>query len=248
MSTCGFPDIQGFYDMLYGTAGIDCQGLTVWLFAGAAGIVFPGNPAFGVTDFLNMYSKFFGPPSSHTGLTSTLGSATVSGFTSTTIAGLAAGQLIVDPAFPTDTIIVSVDTVALTVTAGNPAIANGTTLTVYQTPFVPLVVISVYLNLAQASVMFSRYQEAWPLCMALFVAHYLTLFMRTESGPNLTAGEVAASGLTKGILISRHAGDVGAQSQLISSYEQWGAWTETQYGEQFITLARATNIGPIWVQ
>jgi len=74
------------------------------------------------------------------------------------------------------------------------------------------------------------------------------LFMRTESGPNLTAGEVAASGLTKGILISRHAGDVGAQSQLISSYEQWGAWTETQYGEQFITLARATNIGPIWVQ
>ena len=240
----GFPDIVGFYGMLYGSAGLDLQTLTIWQFDGAAGLVFSGNPPFTVTNFLQFYPKFFGVASQYSTVISTLGSAAVTGFTNT--AGLAAGQLVVDPAFPQDTLIVSV--VAGTVTLSNVATASGNTLTVYQSPFIPIVVILAYTFLAGASVMFQRYAEMWMFCMNLFVAHYCTMYMRTEAGPNSTASQVATSGLTKGIVISRHAGDVGATSQLIGSYEQWGAWTETEYGVQFISIARAVNCGPIFVQ
>lgn len=243
----GFPDIVGFYDMLYGTAGVDLQSLTCMFFGGASGMVFPGNPAYTTTDFLGMFPKFFGPATGILGLTATLGSNIVTGFTGNTIAGIALGQLAVDLAFPPDTLVSSVDVAGNTVTLSNPAIANGTTLTVYKQPFMPILAILTYIILANASVMSARYFEYWSFMMSLFIAHYCTLYMRTESGNNSTASQVAASGLTKGIMISRHAGDVGATSQLMASYEQWGAWTETQYGEQFITTARAINCGPIWV-
>lgn len=239
----GFPDINGFYAMLYGTAGVDLQSLTFLQYGGASGVVFPGNPCYTVTDFLALYPKFFGPSTGYSTLVVTSGSDSITGFTST--AGLAPGQLVVDDAFPKDTLVKTVGSTSITVT--NVAAANGTTLTVYQKPFVPIIVILTYVFLARASVMYARYSDAWFLCMSLFIAHYLTLYMRSESGPNETASEVAASGLTKGILISRHAGDVGASSQIILGYEQWGAWTETQYGEQFITIARAANCGPVYV-
>jgi len=241
----GGPNICDFYDMLYGTAGIDLQTLTCNLYGSASGTIFNGNPPYTATDFLGTYPKFFGPATQFTGLTSTLNSAIVTGFTSLT--GIAVGLLVVDPAFPKDTIVTALGSNQITLS--NVATANGTTLTIYEAPFVPIAVILSYVLFASASVMQARYVELWPLMMNLFIAHYLTLFMRTESGPNSTAAQVASSGLTKGILISRHAGDVGASSQLLLSagYEQFGAWNETQYGEQFMTIARAVNMGPVWV-
>jgi hypothetical protein len=231
--------------MLYGTGGVDWQTLTLNGFGGASGVVFCGNPPYTVTDFASVYPKFLGPPTPFSGLSTVAGTPTISGFTSTS--GLAPGQLLVDPNFAKDTLILTVSTGSITVTNNAIASSSSESIVVYQTPFVPILIILNYVYLALASVMFSRYQEFWFMCVSFFVAHYLTLFMRTESGPNSTASQVASSGLTKGVLISRHAGDVGASSQLIQGYEQWGAWMETQYGEQFITIARAVNAGPILV-
>jgi hypothetical protein len=126
---------------------------------------------------------------------------------------------------------------------------SASSITVFETPFIPIIVVLTYVNLALASVMQSRYKEAWYMMINLFIAHYCTLFMRTETGtPNLTASQVASSGLAMGITVSRAAGDVSAtQELLLEDYLEWGAWTQTEYGIQFITIARATNMGPIWV-
>ena len=243
----GFPDISGFYDMLYGTAGVDFGGLTVLYFGGASGIVFSGNPPFTINDFLSIYSKFFGPPTNYDALTIQAGSNIILGFDATTIMGLKVGQLVVSSSvIPDNTLITAVDSDSITIS--NDALLNSSQMTAYMTPFVPLIVIMTYITLAKASVMFSRYGAAWFMMMCYFVAHYLTLFMRTESGiPNVTASQVASSGLTKGIIVSRAAGDVSATSKVITGYEEWGAWAETQYGELFITIARSTNCGAIWV-
>lgn len=243
----GFPDIVGFYDMLYGTAGVDLQGLTLLHYGGASGMVFSGNPPYTVTDFLMIYPKFFGPPTKLTGLVITQGSAQITGFTDTNIVGLASAQLVVNlNAFPKDTLIVSV--AGNTITLSNPALVDDTILTVYETPFLPLVAILTYTMLALASVMYARFVEAWPVAMSLFIAHYCTMYMRSESGDqNITASQVASSGLTKGIIVSRAAGDVSASSQIIDGYDEFGAWRETQYGELFITMARAIAMGPVWV-
>lgn len=245
----GFPDIQGFYDMIYGTAGVDFAGCTLSQFSQASGLVFNGNPSYTLTDFLGVYAKFGGAPTVISGLTITQGSTIISGFTSDNLAGLAAGQLIVNlNSLQKDSLIVSIDRTGLTVTISQPALLNDVSITAYQFPVMPIVVILSYIMLAQASVMQQRYQESWFMAMSYFVAHYCTLFMRTESGePSITASQVASSGLTKGIIVQRSAGDVSATSKIIEGYEQFGAWAETQYGELFISIARATNLGPIWV-
>jgi hypothetical protein len=246
MCSFGFPDICGFYDMLYGAAGVDLQAITCLQFGGASGMVFPGNPPFTVTDFIGVYSKFVGPNTNLSGITITAGSNVITGLTAAQVASLATGQLVVSSLIPPDSVITALGSFSITVT--NPATGNGSSLTVYTGPFIPIVVLLNYVYLANASVKQGRYCEAWFMQMCYFVAHYATLFMRSESGtPNITATQVASSGLTKGIIISRQAGDVSARSQLIQGYEEWGAWGETQYGELFITIARATAMGPIWV-
>lgn len=247
----GFPDISGFYDMLYGTAGVDFQTLTLLYYGGASNIQPNGNPPYTVTDFIQIYSKFMGPPTPLTGIVLTSGSLIVTGLTPAQITGIQPGQLVVNlSSVPKDTLVASVNSIAGTITLSLAPTQNDTTLTVYETPFMPIIVIKTYVVLALASVMCSRYFQSWPMMMALFIAHYCTLYMRTESGvPNITAQQVAVSGLTKGIIVSRAAGDVSARSDIsnMQSYDEWGAWGETQYGELFITVARATNMGPIWV-
>jgi len=247
MGTYGFPDIAGFYDMLYGTAGLDFGSLTLMYFGGASGMVFSGNPPYTLTDFLTIYPKFFGPPTVLNGLTITLGSPIVT-VPPGLLVGLAVGQLVVNlNSFPKDTLIESIDTNTNTITLTEVAIATDTTLTVYKAPWAPLIVMMTYLELALASVMQARYKQAWFMQVAYFVAHYLTLYLRTEAGPNLTAAQIASSGLTKGIIVHRAAGDVSASSKVVEGWEQWGAWSETQYGELFITVAMATCSGPVWV-
>jgi hypothetical protein len=269
MWSTGWPPINSFIDMLYGTAGVDYGGWCCSIFSGASGLVFSGNPPFTVTDFGAMYPKFLGPPTIITdGLTISVGSNLVSGFTLDTLYTVAPGQLIVSALFPKDTVIVEASAEDQELTLSNVATGNGnstigygaggygsgisgtpSSFTIYTAPYMPIVVILMYVNLALACVMQARFQEMWAFCVCLFVAHYCTLYMRTESGPNLTASQVASSGLTKGIAISRHAGDVGASSQLLitAGYQEWGAWNETQYGEQFMTISRAINCGPIFV-
>jgi hypothetical protein len=248
MGTSGFPDISGFYDMVYGGAGVDFGGLTLLYFGGASGMVFSGNPPYTVTDFFNFYSKFAGPASIING-NLTQGSNIITNIASNQITGLVSGQLLVNSNFSKDTLIVDVGTTNMTVSNPSTATVIGSQIMVYEAPFVPIIVVLTYLNLALASVMYSRYQEAWPMMINLFIAHYCTLFMRTETGtPNVTASQVASSGLAKGITVSRAAGDVSAtQELLLNQYMDWGAWTQTEYGLQFITIARATNMGPIWV-
>ena len=248
MGTYGFPDIQGFYDMLYGTAGVDFGGYTSWQVAAAAGLVWGGNPPFRITDFISIYPKFAGPPSAFTGLVLEANSATVTGFTAVT--GIATGQLVVNlNSLPKDTTVLSVNSEENTITLSNPASANDTVLTIYETPPVPLIVILTYISLAQISLLHGRYHGAWFICMCYFVAHYITLWLRTEAGAaTMTQSQVASSGLAKGIITNRAAGVVSAASKFLEGYEEFGAWGETQYGELFITMARAICAGPIFVQ
>ena len=168
--------------------------------------------------------------------------------TSQQLAGIKVGQLVVNlNSIPKDTLVESINTGTGTITLTNVATANDTSLTIYKAPWAPLIVMMTYLQLALACVMQARYKQMWIMQVAYFVAHYITLYLRTEAGPNITAAQVASSGLTKGIIVHRAAGDVSASSKVIDGWENWGAWGETQYGELFITVAMSTCAGPIWV-
>lgn len=173
-----------------------------------------------------------------------VGSVRITGLSS--IVGMATGQLITGPNLAPGTLIVSAT--GTTAILSQPVIASGSSsFQFYQTPFMPIVAIQLYLNLAQSSIMQARWLDSWTLGMALFIAHYCTLYMRSESGPNATAAQIATSGLEKGITVSKAVGDVSTSAEMISVFEDWGAFAETTYGTQLITMAQGIAMGPIWV-
>jgi len=250
MLKLGSPDIRGFYDMLYGTAGMDLQSLS-WLPILASGIVFSGNPPYYLEDFLAWYPKFFGPPTSISGLTITIDSDTITGFSAEDIDTFSPGLMVMDnggDCILPNSFVISVSKSGRSIQLNQAAFDNGTDLKIFVAPTMPLIVMQSYATLAAASVMQARYCEAWSYAMALFIAHYSTMYLRSENLPaDADISQIAGSGMAKGILVHRAAGDVSATSQLIQGYEQWGTWAYTVYGEQFITIARATNMGPVWV-
>jgi hypothetical protein len=69
------------------------------------------------------------------------------------------------------------------VTMNNDALANSTnaTLQVYQSPPIPIGVLYTYLKLANASLVQARWQEQWYVAMGWFIAHYATLYARSDA-------------------------------------------------------------------
>jgi hypothetical protein len=128
----------------------------------------------------------------------------------------------------------------------NPPYASSDFLAVYPkfTGLVPDAVLSMYITLASACLSQARWCEQWQFGMALFVAHYCTLYLQSEGQPGSTAGQVAASGLAKGIAVSQSVGDVSVSYEPVTSgFESWGAWQSTTYGTQLITIAKIVGWG-----
>lgn len=167
------------------------------------------------------------------------------------IDGLTVGQPIAGPGIGGGSVITAISggagtgVIALSVPVSSTN--NAATFSFYPSPWAPIIVIQLYINLALASVMQARWLDTWPLGMALYVAHYLTLWMETETGPNATAAQVATSGLQQGIIVSQSAGDVSASTQAVAGFDDWGSLNLTQYGVQLATFAQSIGSGPIWV-
>ena len=146
---------------------------------GSVGFVFGQNPPYYLDDFLSVYPKFFGLPTAVGGCSITMGSPTI---TVASTAGLAYGQFLRSPGnFPKGTVITAIG--VGNVTVNNSALVTTSTavLQVYEAPPVPTAVIQLYLNLAVASLVQERWQDAWYIAIAWYIAHYLTLFAKSDA-------------------------------------------------------------------
>lgn len=240
-----FPDLTLFYMSIYGGFGLDLGGLDGASVGLASGISQAGNPPYTASDFAAMYPKFFGTGINITG-TATAGQNQVTGISSDQITGLAIGQLAGGVGIPPGTMVTGVGSTSITLSAN--ATAAGTVVTVFESPLVPLAIVQAYLNLATASLMSSRWREAWMIAMGLYIAHYLTLYLETDSNPSATAAQAVTQGLQRGIAVSKAVGDTSVGLQAVTGLESWGAWTLTQYGLQLITMARVVGSGPIYIR
>lgn len=238
------PLFDSFWSTYFGNERVDIGALT--LNYCTTGQVWGTNPPYTLADFLGVYPKFFGMATAVSG-TLTTGSAVIAEPSTTT--GVAAGQLIFGPGIAPGSLVQSVDigtTPSVTMTQ-NATSSGSVAASVYQAPPMPLLVIQMYINLAQASIMQARWCEMWQLAMALYVAHYATLWMQSESGPNSTAAQVATSGLQQGIIVSQSAGDVSATTQPVAGFDDWGSFNLTQCGVQLATLAKSMACGGIFI-
>jgi Protein of unknown function (DUF4054) len=231
----------------------------VGLFSTAANLVIGNNPVYQVSDFLAFYPKFGMQPQE---VTSVQPNATTpgTGYLANDVLSLvqpdATGATVtvssvdingVPQGYAITTQGTGYDVAAgLTTTGGTGAgaLIDVLAITAANLIGIPPLVLQLYINLASASLQSVRWLELWPLAMPLFVAHYCTLYLRSEGNVGTTAGQIASSGLTRGIMVSKAAGNVSASIQVPSGLEDWGAWTETEYGIQLATMARIVGMGP----
>lgn len=115
--------------------------------------------------------------------------------------------------------------------------------------FVPSTVMQVFLNMCNDAVAPARWGEVWRLAASLYVAHFVTLWLKNNGG-NLsgssTPSEAAESGTVSGVVSGASLGDASVSydtSSITESTRMWGQWNLTSYGQQFASMARLVAIG-----
>lgn len=222
---------------------------------------FGGNPLYQVSDFLSIYPKFGTSPQ---GILAFTLAGTMTGYavndTLTPIQPDASGALLTVGSVDSSGSILTATlaqagtgfSVASSLPTTTSGVGVGALVNVTQiTPAnlvtnLPLAVVQLYINLASSSLSSCRWGSFWPLAMALYVAHFTTLYLRSEGNPSNVPGQIASSGLTKGILVSKSAGNVSAGIEVPSGLEDWGAWQQTDYGVQLATMANTIGMGMIY--
>ena len=212
--------------------------------AGASNVVIGNNPPYTIQDFLAFYPKWGGTPA-NLQATTTTGSAVLTGTSSTQ--GIAVGNPVAGPGIPDGTFITAVSTNNVTLSNNATASASPIVVTVWNAPLVPFTVILSYIYLASASLVQARWNEMWAFAMALFVAHFLTLYAQADGNPNSTVGQAAAQGASTGVTVAKSVGDVSVSYQPFEALSNWAAWNMTSYGQQLATQARVIGSGPMMV-
>lgn len=230
----------------------------------SAGNIFVGNnPLYQVSDFLAFYPKF--------GIYAQAISAAAINAAGT---GYTAGDILVPVQQDSSGAQITVNTVdgsghitGVTVTTGGTgyqaasavAVTGGTgtgaKFNLTLVPFVasaaniPLVIIQAYVTLANACLQKARWFDQWQIAMSLFVAHYLTLYLRSEGAMGTTPQQIASQGLALGLAASQAAGDVSQSTEYFmnDAWMDWGAWNLTLYGQQLITMAKIIGMGPMYI-
>ena len=111
---------------------------------------------------------------------------------------------------------------------------------------VPDVILRAWVNMAQSSIHKNRYHDAWEICMGLYIAHWLTLYLQTAASADDPIQKKIAAGLAKGLQTSKSAGDISVSYDFGSINEDfagWGAYKLTSFGQQFVTMARMYSVG-----
>jgi hypothetical protein len=177
---------------------------------------------------------------------------TVSGSNTVTISdvsNIAVGNPVAGPGIPNGAYISAIAGNVLTLMVGivpAKATASATNIpfTIWNATKVPVPAINAYIYLATSSLVQARWQEMWTMAIALYVAHFATLYAKSAANPGATTSQIAAQGLAFGIVASKSVHDVSISYSPVQGLEDWGAFNLTSFGQQLATFARVIGSGP----
>lgn len=107
--------------------------------------------------------------------------------------------------------------------------------------FLPDVQLDELVKMANASIQPDKWLDSWHYAVGLYVAHYVTLFLRTYSESSPTAAQAAASGALVGVVKSATLGDSSVTydtAALTAGTESWGDLNATTYGQMLANRAK----------
>jgi hypothetical protein len=115
---------------------------------------------------------------------------------------------------------------------------------------VPDVVLQAWLNVALATLQYGRWKGYWTLGVGLFIAHFLTLYLQTMTPAGVSTAKILESGLAKGVVSSKSAGDLSKSydfGAIASEFDGWGTYKQTVFGQQLVHFARLVGKGGMTV-
>lgn len=239
------PDWTQWLDSVWGP-NTDDGSLQFPIIAVASNVVVGSNPPYTIQDFFGFYPKWGGTPLSVT-IATAAGSANVT--LSAANSNIAIGNPVSDPSgnIPDNTFVKAIS--GMTVTLTNPATStvSAQPLTIYNATILPVAVLAAFIALATASLVEARWQDSWTFAMALFVAHFASLYAKSDGTPTSTIGQIAAQGISTGIQIAKAVGDVSVNYETVKGIEDWGSWNLTTYGQQLAQMARMIGNGTLFL-
>lgn len=252
------PSIENLLSQWWGT---DPQCYAFLAVPGAASnIVIGSNPPFQVSDFLAIFPKFGQALQAVTTLflgsggtgysvndTLTLVQSDASNCTITVNTVDGSGVILTWSIVTGGTGYSTANGLGVTGGHGTGATFNVTGISPTNLVVIPVPVLQLFINMASASLQAGRWFDNWTYGMALYAAHFATLYLRSEGNPNSTAGQIATSGLERGVQVSKSVGGVSVGIEQVTGLDEFAGWKETTYGVQLATMAKVVGIGPMYI-
>lgn len=118
------------------------------------------------------------------------------------------------------------------------------------TPLLPQTMLTSFIDMANVSIIPTRWGEQWRYASGLYIAHYSAMYLKTYADGSPSAQAVASKSSQKGNVASAKMGDTTVSydnGAINAGTEKWGTWNSTQYGAQLATMARMIGIGGMYV-
>jgi len=247
-----FPNIQLWLDQTWGFGPE-----IVARISAASNVVVGSNPAYTAADFFTFYPKYARTPQVYSGATTVNGSPTVLLPTSPGFPTIVApGQWITGDGIPYSpnsmpvggTFVKLVDSTGqITLTQNATVSSTSAQVQIYSIPLLPMAVVNAYVALASSHLVQARWQDTWTIAMGYFIAHFATLWLKSDGVRSSVPGVAASSGLARGIVVAKSAGPASMNFERTPGLDEWAAWNETDYGKQLATLAKCFGAGPMFL-
>lgn len=117
-------------------------------------------------------------------------------------------------------------------------------------PLLPAAMLQEIIRMANAAVQPERWGEGWRYAVGLYVAHYVTLYLRGYAASNETPEQAAASGALVGMVKSATLGDASVSydtAAITAGTEDWGDLNSTTYGQMFANRAKLIGMAGMLV-
>ncbi|AUN22251.1 hypothetical protein RSJ22_12720 [Clostridium botulinum] len=115
---------------------------------------------------------------------------------------------------------------------------------------VPLIVLEMYLDMANACIKESRWHKQWKYGMCLFIAHFSTLYLQGVADANGGVKGILEAGKAQGLDTSISVGDVSISTDYsitTNNIEGWNGWSLSTYGQQLISIGTLLGKGGMYV-
>lgn len=115
---------------------------------------------------------------------------------------------------------------------------------------VPLLVLEMYLNMANSCIKKVRWHSRWQFGMCLYIAHFCTLYLQSIADVDAGAKGIVEASKSQGLDTSVSVGDVSVSTDYsiaTNNITGYTGWSLTTFGQQFISIARLVGKGGMYI-